>query len=367
MKKIMLVLIIGILIMRVNVYAADGDFIVDGNLGIGTDTPGAELDVVGSINTDEETGGYKMGGATILKTNLSKRLTFVGSGAGGSNSTGTLNTAVGYHALLFNTDGNFNTALGFWALKWNKGTGNTALGASSLYSNNTGGYNIAIGVNVLYSNSVGSFNVALGHASLYSSLGSNNIGIGYRAGDEITTGSNNIIIGHYVDAPDPVGSNQLSIGNLIFGTGIDGTGLDISSGNIGIGTNAPDAKLQVGEYDDGSEALANAWNTLSDKTLKTNLNKISNAVDKVTRISGYYFNWENGRDTGRHVGVIAQEVHKVLPEIISVDSKGLKSLDYGKLTPLLIEAIKEQQKIINELKAKVQKLEVKDYMAEAQR
>jgi hypothetical protein len=356
MKKTMLVLIIGLLIMGVNAYAADGDFIVDGNLGIGTDTPGAELDVNGSINISPS-GTIKQDNATVLKTTSYNYSTFVGQNSGLSNS-GYYNTAVGRNSLYSNVNGSYNAAFGSYALFWLT----------------TGDKNTAIGNCALCYSTTGTANTALGYWALAYTEGNNNIGVGTGAGENITTGSNNIIIGYEIDAPVGTGSNQLSIGNLIFGTGIDGTGLDISSGNIGIGTNAPGAKLQVGEYNDSSEALANAWNTLSDKTLKTNLNKISNAVDKVARINGYYFNWENGKDTGRHVGVIAQEVHEVLPEIISEDSNGLKSLDYGKLTPLLIEAIKEQQKIIEkqnkdmeELKAKVQKLEAKDYMVKALR
>ncbi|HPA25701.1 MAG TPA: hypothetical protein PLK76_03010, partial [bacterium] len=57
--------------------------------------------------------------------------------------------------------------------------------------------------------------------------------------DNLTTGSNNIVIGYDIDAPSATGSNRMSIGNLIFGTGIDGTGASISSGAIGIATTTP--------------------------------------------------------------------------------------------------------------------------------
>jgi hypothetical protein len=231
MKKKILVLIIGVLLAGANAYAGDGDLIVQGKVGIGTATPDTALDVVGYINTDEATGGYQMDGLTVLQANDSDNLTFVGIGAGASNSTGTWNTAIGKDALKDNTVGVSNTALGVYSLESNiGGTHNTAVGVGSLAYNTSGITNVAVGY------------LALGGISY---TGDSNIGIGYRAGDEITSGSNNIIIGNDIDAPSATGDNQLSIGNLIFGTGIDGTDLDISSGNIGIGEKAPTEKLEV--------------------------------------------------------------------------------------------------------------------------
>ncbi|MCD4746337.1 MAG: tail fiber domain-containing protein, partial [Bacteroidales bacterium] len=75
--------------------------------------------------------------------------------------------------------------------------------------------------------------------------GDHNIALGYKAGENISTGSNNIIIGYDIDAPDAIADNQMSIGNLIFATGIDGTGTTISSGNVGIGVSSPQELLHV--------------------------------------------------------------------------------------------------------------------------
>jgi hypothetical protein len=85
----------------------------------------------------------------------------------------------------------------------------------------------------------------IGYQAGYSNRGSGNILIGYQAGDNITTGNRNIIIGYDIDAPSSTASYQLNIGNIIFGTNIDGTGTTTSSGNIGIGTTTPTAKLHV--------------------------------------------------------------------------------------------------------------------------
>ncbi len=88
----------------------------------------------------------------------------------------------------------------------------------------------------------------------------------------------------------------------------------------------------------------------SDKSLKTNIVPIPNALERLQQLNGVSFNW---KDTGRaDDGLIAQDVEKVFPELVSTDSAGLKSVEYGNLVGVLVEAIKEQQKQIDELKSK---------------
>jgi hypothetical protein len=104
----------------------------------------------------------------------------------------------------------------------------------------------------------------------------------------------------------------------------------------------------------------------SDSRLKTNIVPIKNALEKVSKLKGVYFNWiqneKNGLqfDTDRHVGVIAQDVEKVLPEVISkiVDGKYL-GVDYNGLIPLLIEAIHDLNDIFL-LKFDVDKVGIND-------
>lgn len=87
----------------------------------------------------------------------------------------------------------------------------------------------------------------------------------------------------------------------------------------------------------------------SDERLKTNLERIPNALDKVMKISGYTFDRTDG-NYPRQAGVIAQEVEKVLPEVVSEDADGIKNVAYGNMVGLLIEAIKDLKTEINELK-----------------
>ena len=88
----------------------------------------------------------------------------------------------------------------------------------------------------------------------------------------------------------------------------------------------------------------------SDRTLKKNVETISNALAKVQAMRGVYFEMINTGD--RNIGVIAQEVQAVLPEVVR-DNNGVLSVAYGNLTGLLIEAVKE-------LSEKLAKLEAKD-------
>ena len=93
------------------------------------------------------------------------------------------------------------------------------------------------------------------------------------------------------------------------------------------------------------------FNTTSDATLKTNVETLTGSLDAVKSLRGVSFDWiENG---GSEVGVIAQEVEAVLPDVVSTNDQGIKSVKYGNMVALLIEAMKEQQAQIDELKAKL--------------
>ncbi|MCA9968601.1 MAG: tail fiber domain-containing protein, partial [Anaerolineales bacterium] len=119
-------------------------------------------------------------------------------------------------------------------------------------------------------------------------------------------------------------------------------------GAVGINTTTPGAALQVGSPGDGSQALANAWNTFSDGRFKTHVAPLTNALDLLTAIDGVQFTWaESGSPS---IGFIAQDVEAVLPQIVTTDANGYKSLDYARLTPLLVEALKDQQDDIGALR-----------------
>ena len=92
---------------------------------------------------------------------------------------------------------------------------------------------------------------------------------------------------------------------------------------------------------------------------------MSGALDKVTRLRGVNYEWradaENrvGPMSGRHLGLIAQEVETVVPEVVDTSDDGYKSINYDNLTGLLVEAIKDQQEMIKAQAARIRALETK--------
>ncbi len=122
-------------------------------------------------------------------------------------------------------------------------------------------------------------------------------------------------------------------------------GVDIfyNSGNVGIGSISPTEKLEVV----GNITASGDITSTSDISLKENLETITNPIDKIKNLNGYTFNRIGHQK--RSVGLVAQEVEKVLPEAV-LGEDGNKSLAYGNVVALLVETVKEQQNQIDELK-----------------
>jgi hypothetical protein len=137
-------------------------------------------------------------------------------------------------------------------------------------------------------------------------------------------------------------------------------------GNVGIGVGAPTEKLHVFGNLRVSGTICNTSGTIaacSDIRYKKNFSKIENPLDKVLTLNGLHYDWrvdefkENNFSKDRQIGFIAQEIEKIFPEMVFTDEKGYKSVDYARLTPVLVEAIKELKMMNDELKTKNEKLE----------
>lgn len=145
----------------------------------------------------------------------------------------------------------------------------------------------------------------------------------------------------------------------------------LPSGNVGISSTAPSDKLYV---TGGISATGDITSSASDERLKENIEAIENAVDKIKQLNGIKFDWIDNieevadcewKNKKRTVGLIAQDVQKVLPEVVSIapfdkgeegkskSGKDYLTIDYAHIVPLLIEAIKEQQIQIEELKTEL--------------
>jgi uncharacterized membrane protein len=100
----------------------------------------------------------------------------------------------------------------------------------------------------------------------------------------------------------------------------------------------------------------------SDRKLKENIKPIEKALDKVSKLKGVSFDWKESDSYSKvkeDYGFIAQDVKKIVPELVREDGGGMLSLQYNGITPIIIEAIKEQQKMIQELKAEIELLKNK--------
>ena len=163
-----------------------------------------------------------------------------------------------------------------------------------------------------------------------------------------------------------------------------------STGNVGIGTTTPGSKLEVNGgikvtngasyYGDriyyiagapyyvlrSSDSVgvvlnngATAWAAQSDIRLKNIIEPITDGIQKILAINPVIYRFKTDDPTVRRSGIIAQDVQKVLPEAVSLEDNGYLDVRYTDLIPLTIQAIKEQQAQIEELKARLAKLEVK--------
>ena len=160
------------------------------------------------------------------------------------------------------------------------------------------------------------------------------------------------VAGTGVSVSGATGAVTFSIGQAV------GTSSSVQFGSLGVGISATGAAGEIRATNNITAYSA------SDIRLKTNITNIANAMFKVNTISGVEFDWtdeyieasggEDGYFVRKHdVGVIAQEIKKVLPEAVGERGNGILAVKYERIVPLLIEAIKELKAEVDELKAKV--------------
>jgi hypothetical protein len=185
--------------------------------------------------------------------------------------------------------------------------------------------------------------------------GSAQVQLGSATGD-ITLGTQTT--GNYI-ATIAGTSNQITVA----GSGVETAAVTLSlPQNIHTSATPQFASLGIGMAASGTTGRIDATNDIvafssSDKRFKDNIKPIENALEKIQSVGGYEFDWkeenkiEHGYE-GHDIGVIAQEIEAIAPELVQTRENGYKAVKYDKIVPLLIEAIKE-------LSAKVKELENK--------
>ena len=371
----------------------DNDIVtVNGRLGVGTSSPSSTLTVAGIM---ESTGGIKFPDGSMQVTASGEGLTdatstFYGQNAGAS-TTGLSNTFIGAESAYNNTIGYENTFIGYQSGYSNLiGRRNTFVGYAAGYSNDKGEGNVLIGYNAGY--------LGTGHNKLYIENSSSSTPLIYGEFDNdivvvngsldvtgtfSTQGNINTPSGYQIEGVQVikadndntlVGRNagqSAGLGNVFIGyqAGLNETG----NYKLYISNSATATPLVYGEFNNGfvevNGDLYVTGNTYvdSDETLKKDIKPIQSSLSKVLDLQGVTYTWKEESDR-RHYGVIAQQVEEILPEVVKKGDDEIRKVAYMELIPVLIEAVKEQQKTITKLSNEVKELKremLKDGMAMA--
>ena len=150
---------------------------------------------------------------------------------------------------------------------------------------------------------------------------------------------------------------SINLGVALTPLTLQASSFTFDTGNVGIGTTSPSYPLHVSGSSGGISIYAtNDIAAFSDESVKTELQIIDNAIDRIKQINGYTYVRIDDLSNIRRAGVIAQEVQKVLPEVVSENNDGTLNVAYSNMVALLIEGMKEQQSQIDELKQRLDNL-----------
>ena len=377
---------------------AFGSGALNGNT-TGNDNVGIGLNAL-VVNTSGS-NNVAIGRQALTSNTTASNNTAVGYQAGYTNVTGTDSVSVGYQAGLFAT-GNYNTAVGSLAAKGGNGTftgiENTAIGYQALTANTSASYNTAVGRNALVSATTGGYNTVIGHNS----------------GDTITTGTKNTILGryngnqggfdirtasNYIVLSDGDGNPRAWIGagnnNDLFRVGTTSTSTagwmhqisysqtsryalavtnDTSAANpSGLLVRYPNSSgasntdylfsgensggLRAGFYNNGGLSnYSGNNNNLSDRREKTNFAPAKSYLNTICSIPVQTFNYidqDLENDPGLTLGVVAQDVQAVAPELITETNWGSKEEPKMRLSIYQTDLQYALMKSIQELKAEL--------------
>jgi hypothetical protein len=298
-----------------------------------------------------------------------------------SNGSGNYCTATGYRTLYFNNNANNNSAFGAEALYNNlSGTGNTAIGASSMINNTIGNYNTTVGFESMHTNTSGNYNSSLGGFSLMrNNNGNYNTGLGYYALSENISGSHNTAVGEYAAPSSTSASYNTSVGiwSLLTNQSGDsntaiGCYADVNNPNFYNATAIGNHAKAMGSNTIrlGNAAITNiggqvSWSTSSDGRFKTNLDDYTVGLNFIMKLHPVRYEYtDEGQQGIIYNGFIAQEVEKILDEngwqfsglCRPSNEKDRYSIRYAEFVVPLVNAVQEQQLILEKYQDEIQEL-----------
>jgi hypothetical protein len=279
------------------------------------------------------------GGKAFFSNTTGSSNTATGYVALFGNTSGFNNTATGAHALALNTTGNANTGIGYSALFGNtSGLNNTANGSHALLFNSTGSDNTANGTSTLTANTTGDGNTATGAFALVNTTGSSNIGIGRSSGFNLTTGDYNICIGN---------------------SGVAGESATIRIGTVGIHGQAFLAGVRgVTTGGTGTPVLIDTNGQLgtisSSARFKDEIRDMGETTEGLMRLRPVTFHYKAQPQGRTQFGLIAEEVEKVMPDLVVCSSSGeVETVLYHEMPAMLLNELQKQQREIQELKGEL--------------
>ena len=404
--------------VALGVHALESNTTGSDNIAVGTSA--LKSNTTGSVNTalgdsalkSNTTGEHNIsiGYAAMQHNDTGSYNIAIGDYALNASNTGSNNVAIGRDAMYFQTGVNTgNTAVGTQAMAGTSKASNyynTAIGYQALHSagnnSNNAGHNTAVGAEALYNNITGNYNTSIGSGACQYVTGSNKTCIGYNSGpasgsDWASDDKERIFIGSrskfnngpavlevHNEGGSSFGRNKDSSvvinGNLIVKGGIittlwrygggDNDNVNLlarSSGQLEPEWNDTVAKLFERYADNGhGEFKSFSGNVISDRRLKYVGKESTTGLDKVRQLKVFNFTYKKDTTKTPHVGVIAQDLQKVFPNAVQKGKDGFLTIRMEDMFYAVINAIKEldakyqaQEKRINELEKRIEKLEAK--------
>ena len=312
--------------------------------------------------------------------------TAVGANALSHNTTGSTNVAVGSSALLSNTTGKFNMAIGTEALRDNNGNFNlaigfrvgfmnttgvhlTGIGAAALRNNTTASFNTAIGADALRENTTSELNVAVGDSALSSFNGTTatdgaNTALGSIALTALTSGEENVAVGRRGLENLLSGSNNTAVGWRAGDNYTGGESGDISIGSQVTGVAGENNTTRIGNitsttFTTGGFFLYEVNGAIgvftSSRKFKDDIKPIDKASETIYSLNPVTFRAKAEADPSRPrgFGLIAEDVEKVNPDLVSHGEKDILTVRYESINAMLLNEFLKEHKKVEEQQASI--------------